>query len=323
MIFFDQLFQNFFGFFYFVLWLCRENNRCIQYLSGLIHNSQLTAGTECRVPAQHNSACDRRLHQKLLQIFTKDSDRTVLRLLCQLISDLTLDRRCDQSCICICNNLCQNRCCHRIIRCNDLFFQITQDTVCRCFYLYDQHLFLLATVECQNTMTDHFFDWLLIGIIIFVYALFFFILGSADNLSFFKGQITDVNTVIRFIGYLLRNDIFGAIDRFFGVCNAFFRIHVSLCCLCQRCGRILLQNIRCKRLQTLFLCNGSSGFTLLFIRAVQIFQYYKRFCRFNPCFQFFRQLALFLDTAQNTLLFILQIAEVSKTLIEITQYLVI
>ena len=30
-----------------------------------LHHSQLAAGTECRIPAQHHTACHRRLHQKL------------------------------------------------------------------------------------------------------------------------------------------------------------------------------------------------------------------------------------------------------------------
>ncbi len=43
----------------------RINDLRIQYLSGRIHNSKLTAGTKRRIPAEHYMSGDGRLHQKL------------------------------------------------------------------------------------------------------------------------------------------------------------------------------------------------------------------------------------------------------------------
>ena len=84
---------------------CRINDRRIQHFSGRIDNCQLTAGTERRIPAKHHLSCDRRLHQKLVQILAKHLDRTIFRLLGQCIADLTLNCRGDQTAVTVCDRL--------------------------------------------------------------------------------------------------------------------------------------------------------------------------------------------------------------------------
>ena len=130
---------------------CRINHRCIQHLSGGIHNCQLTAGTERRIPAKHHLACDWRLHQKLLQILAKYGDRAVLRLLRQCAADLTLDRRCDQTFIAVCNAALQHRCCIGIIlRRSPVSPDTRRISLLRCFDLHGQEFLFFTAVDRQN-----------------------------------------------------------------------------------------------------------------------------------------------------------------------------
>ena len=105
----------------------RINHGGIEHFSSRIDNSQLASRTERRVPSKDNLACDRRLHQKLLKILSKDLDRTVLCLFGELISDLTLDGRSDQTVVGILDGRLQNRLCLRILFGDDFFLEITQD----------------------------------------------------------------------------------------------------------------------------------------------------------------------------------------------------
>lgn len=76
-----------------------------QHFSCGVYDSQLTAGTESRVPAENHLTCDRRLHEKLRQVFTEDRDGAVLSLLCQHIPDLTLNSRGDQTTVAVSDDL--------------------------------------------------------------------------------------------------------------------------------------------------------------------------------------------------------------------------
>ena len=126
-VFFDQFLQRF---------LCRPdlcvssrrrgiNNCCIQNLAGGIYNGQLTAGTKSRVPSQNYLACDWRLHQKLLQIFSEDTDGTVFRLFCEITADLSFDGRSDKTSIAVLYHIRQNRCGDRILPGDRLLFQVS------------------------------------------------------------------------------------------------------------------------------------------------------------------------------------------------------
>ena len=77
----DQFLDLPFGFLHLVLRGGRINHLGIQDLSGRIHNRQLTTGAEGGIPSQYRFACNRGLHQKLRQIFAKNSNGAVLCLL--------------------------------------------------------------------------------------------------------------------------------------------------------------------------------------------------------------------------------------------------
>ena len=103
----NELFQCLLGIVDFLLrrGSCGVNDRGVQHFSCGIHNSQLTASTESRVPAKDHLACDWWLHQKLRQVFTEDRDGAVLSLLCQHIPDLTLDGRGDETTVAVSDDL--------------------------------------------------------------------------------------------------------------------------------------------------------------------------------------------------------------------------
>ena len=125
MVFFDQLFQGCFCFFYLILRCGWINDYRIQYFSGRIYYCQLTACTECRIPAEHGLSCNRRLHEKLLKILSKYTDCSLFCLLGQKVTDLTLDGRCDQAAVTVFYHFFQRRRCDWIIPCNHTAFQIT------------------------------------------------------------------------------------------------------------------------------------------------------------------------------------------------------
>ena len=101
----DQFFQLFFGFFHPVLGRGGINHLRGQHFPGRIHDRQLAAGPESRVPAKHHPACHRGLHQQLLQIFPEDADCPFLRLFRQLIADLPFNGRGDQTAVAVCQRL--------------------------------------------------------------------------------------------------------------------------------------------------------------------------------------------------------------------------
>ena len=80
MIFADEFFEGFLG--------CTDlgliGRRCgidhsgIQDFSGRVYHCQLTSCTKCRIPAKNYLSYNWRLHKKLLQIFAKYVDGSVL-----------------------------------------------------------------------------------------------------------------------------------------------------------------------------------------------------------------------------------------------------
>ena len=121
MIFTDQPLKLCLGFFHLILRSRRENHLGIQYLTRCIHNGKLTAGTECRIPAENDLSCNRRLHQKLLQVLSKYGNRTILCLFGKIIADFTLNCRCNQTLIGILDRCDKQWGGIFIIRSNDLF----------------------------------------------------------------------------------------------------------------------------------------------------------------------------------------------------------
>ena len=124
MILFNHFLNGFFG--CFDLGFCgrcgRVYNGCIEHFTGLIHNGQLTSGTERRIPSQNNFSHDWRLHQQLFQVLSEYFDGTVFGFLGQVASDLTLDGRCDQTLVTILHNCFQNRCGVRVVGTDHLPF---------------------------------------------------------------------------------------------------------------------------------------------------------------------------------------------------------
>ena len=106
---------------------CRINDCRIEHFSGSVHDCQLAARAECRIPSQNHLPCDRRLHEKLFQVLSKHLHRALFRLLCELISDLTLNCRGYQALIAVLGSSFQHRLRRGIFSEDHLLFQIAQD----------------------------------------------------------------------------------------------------------------------------------------------------------------------------------------------------
>ena len=134
----------------------RIDDRSADHLAGRIYHGQLTARTECRIPAKHYLSCDRRLHKKLLKILSKYYNCSVLRFLRKFVADLPLDGRCDQPVITVLHRLLQNRRRIRIIPAYRLLLQISKNLLLRRLYFYIQELFLFPSVQRQDPMPRQF-----------------------------------------------------------------------------------------------------------------------------------------------------------------------
>ena len=149
----------------------RINDGCSEHFSGLVHDCQLTSGTECRIPSEYNSSGDRRLHQELVQILSEYFDCTVFRFFRQFVSDLPFDRRRDQTLITVFHNIFQHRPCIWIVPPDHLFFEIPQDVFLRRFDLHRQELLFFPAVQCEDPVSCQFSDWFFKFIIHLIYGL--------------------------------------------------------------------------------------------------------------------------------------------------------
>ena len=178
---------------------CRINNRRSDYLSGRIDHCKLTSGTECRVPSKNRLSHNRRLHQKLFQIFSEYGNRSILRLFGKIVTDFPLNCRCNQTLIAVLHRFLKRRCRIRIIRMNRLLLQITDNILLRCLDLDRQEFLLLSTVQCQCSVPCKLCHRLLKIIIHLIDRFCLFILSSRDYLTLFHRRISNPASVIRLI----------------------------------------------------------------------------------------------------------------------------
>ena len=200
----------------------RVNNCSIQNFSSRIYNSQLTAGTESRIPAKDSLPCDWRLHKKLLQVLAKDFDSTVFCLLCQVTSDLTLDCRRNKTLVAVLCYLFQDWCGKRVFTGDHLLLQVAENIFLRCCYLNSKEFLFLTAVQRQHTMSSQLLHRLFKFVIHFVNRLCLRILCHRTDGSFLCSKVTDVDSVICLVGNMLCNNILRTSN---GVChrsNLFF-----------------------------------------------------------------------------------------------------
>ena len=310
MIFADKLFQGFLcgtdlGL---IGWCCGINNCGIQNLSGRIYHCQLASGTEGRVPAKNYLSCNWRLHEKLLQIFAKDMDGTVLCCLCKGASDLTLNSRSDETFIAVLNGFFQNRCSVWIIADDHLFFKITDDLFLRCKDLHSKEFLFLTTVQSKDTMTCKLFHRLLKVIIHLVYRLLLLISCGGTYSSLIHCSLTDTDTIICFIRNVFCNDISGTADGLFHSFDFFFLRKKCFCLFFKRFLRHLEKDDVGQRSQTFFPGDDGTCTALRAVRTVKILYHNECLRCLDLFLQLRSQLALLLDAAQNLSLFILKIS---------------
>ena len=69
----------------------RIDNCRVEDFAGRIDDGNLATCSESGVPAEHGFARNRRLHQELCQIFSKERNRAVLRFFSEFVPDIALD----------------------------------------------------------------------------------------------------------------------------------------------------------------------------------------------------------------------------------------
>ena len=147
-VFFNQFFQGIFCSLDFRL--CRRcsriNHTGIEHFSCLVHNCQLASGSKSRIPSKYHLPANWRLHQKLLQVLSKNFDGSVFCLFCQVASNLALNGRRNQAMIAIFHHFFEHSLCDGILACNDLFLQITKNLFLRSRNFHSQNLLFFSTV---------------------------------------------------------------------------------------------------------------------------------------------------------------------------------
>ena len=321
MIFGNQALKFRLGLRHFVLGGRGINHLGIQHLSGGIHHRQLTAGAKSRVPAQYHFPRDGRLQQQLFQVLSKHGDSAVLGSLREIIADLPLYGGSDQPLVGILTHGSENRCGHRIILPDQLFLQITQDTLCGSAQLHGQHLLRLSPVQRQHPVPRDLFHGLFKMIIHLIYGLSLLVLGLAADDPLIHGSLADIAAVIRLIGYLLRQNVHGPLYRFLNAGHLLGDIFFRL--LFQRCADLLGQDYPGQGLQSPLSGDAGPGLSLGAVRSVQILHRHQGQGFLNLRSQLFRQFSLFLYAAKHLLLFLLQTAKILQTLVKVPQLLVI
>ena len=302
----------------------RIDDRRIQHLAGRINDSQLASGTECRVPSKHVAACDRRLHQQLLQVLAKHSDCAILGLLGKIISDLTLDGRLDQPVITVLYRLLQNTFRVRIrIFTDNTALQVTQDLLFGRQHLNRQDLLLLPPVQRQNSVPHKLLDRLLKLIVHLIDRRRLRILGLRTDISPVESKLSDLDTIIRLVRYALRDYVLRPLKSVLHREHFLLLRNKGLRLFLQRLLRHLQHDDIRQRLQTLFLRDGRPGPPFRTERAVKIIHHDHGERFLDLLFQLGSQLALFFNTAEHLRLLILQIAKISKPLIQCTKLLII
>ena len=119
---------------------------------------------------------------------------------------------------------------------------------------------------------------------------------------------------------LFGNDVGSAGQSVFHGFHALFRIEIRRCGLLRnRTVPILTEKQFRQWLEPLLLGDGGTGAAFLFIRTVEVFELGKGPCLSDGGSQFFRELALLLDGAEDGLAALLQIAKVLQTRLQRTQ----
>ncbi len=246
----------------------RVNYHGIQYFTGRVNNCQLTAGTECGVPAEYGLSHDGRLHQKLVQVLTEHLNRTVLCLLGQVVTDFTLNCRCNQTLIAVSDSSTERILCIHIIINDNFLLKVTQNLLYRRGNLDTEELFILATVQRQHTMSRNLLNLLFEFVIHLVYGLFLRILRRGRNRSKLCCYLTDIASVLCVIGNYFGDDVHRTRNCLLCCLDILLRINVIGSLFLQRLVRLLRKNQVCERLQAFFHCNCCSGSSLRTVRTV-------------------------------------------------------
>ncbi len=172
-------------------------------------------------------------------------------------------------------------------------------------------------------MPCHLADRLLKIIVHLVHALRLCVLCRACDLPLLEGRLTDVCPVISLVRYHLRDDIHRALQRFLHIGHALLLVHIGLRLRRQRLRRLLCQDDVRQPLQPLLLRNAGARLSLGSVREIQVVDSHDRLRREDLRPQLLRELALLLDAAKHLLLLLLQISEISESLVEVSQHLVV
>ena len=301
----------------------RIDDRRPEHLAGRIHHSQLTAGSEGRIPAQHHPSCDGRLHEELVQVLSEYFDGAVLRFLRQFAADLTLNGRSDQPTVAVLHRFLQDRSCVRIILMDRLLLQIAQDIFLGRFHLHRQELLLLTPVQRQDPVPRQLRYRLLELVIHLINGFRLRVFRRGSYFSFFHRRFPDPGPVIRIVRDHFRDNIHGAGNRVRRALYALLLRNVLRRRLLQRLFRILQQDVCGQRLQPFLFGDGRPGPTLRAVRPVEVLHRHQRLRRQDLRFQFFRQFALLVDAGDHLLFLLFQIPQIFQALVQLPQLLVI
>ena len=172
-------------------------------------------------------------------------------------------------------------------------------------------------------MSRKLFDRLFKFIIHFINRRFFRFLRCRSNRTLVHSQFTKINTVICLIRNMLRNNIFGSIDRICYCFHTFFFRYKILCFFFNRLDCHLKHNDICQRFQSFFLRNDRTGTTFRSEWTIKILYYDQCLCIKDLFLQLCRQFSLLFNTSKYLILFFFQITKIGQSFMKSTKLFII
>ena len=293
----------------------------LQHLARLIDDRQLAARAEARVHAQRHLAADGRLHEQLLHVLAKDTDRALVRAVGQLISDLALERRPDQAAPRILRRLA-----HDVAAGAGRIDHRAADRLVRQRVVHlDGHLqpFLaLAAVERQNAVIGRAHHRLAVVRVLRVDVFALLGLHAAQHAAALH-QRAQARADGRVVADLLGDDVLRQLDRRLRVRHALFPVDVRRRQLHRIVAPPLRKNRFGQRLHALLPCDHRARAALGLKGPVDVLQAGQRLRPGQLRAQLVRQPALLVDGTLDLLAALVKASQIIKPLAQLAQLLVV
>ena len=241
----------------------------IQYLAGAVHHSHFAAHAVTGVQSHSDLALDGGLHQQRLEIEGEVMDGTLVCGFGKMIADLALQRGLDQAVVCVVGGSPDKG--YSGAAGNGGAAHGDMGGFAVQFHADLQNAFPLTAVDGQDLVSLRAANGGLEVVVQAIDGVLRFFLGSFGyQHTPAQKQITQLFAYIGIVGDHLCDDVVGPLQSSIHAVHTLFGINIVFSGNFGVYSGAGGEQQLGQRLQSLFLCDGSSGAALLFIGAVQI-----------------------------------------------------